>query len=72
MKIFYSFLKLFPYGHNAGATPSTKPGRPWIIVYSEAFATKTEALQREKYIKKQKSRKYIEALIGSLAGLATK
>jgi putative endonuclease len=36
--------------HNAGATPSTKPGRPWIIVYSETFTTKTEALQREKYI----------------------
>jgi putative endonuclease len=29
--------------HNAGATPSTKPFRPWIIVYSESFETVTEA-----------------------------
>ena len=54
--------------HNAGATPSTKPGRPWIVVYTESFSTKTEALQRESHIKKQKSRKFIESLFHSSAG----
>ncbi len=54
--------------HNAGATPSTKPGRPWIIVYSERFPSKSDALIREKYIKKQKSRLFIETLINSSAG----
>jgi putative endonuclease len=49
--------------HNAGATPSTKPGRPWIIVYSEVCETKTEALHREKNLKRMKSRKLIEELI---------
>ncbi len=49
--------------HNAGATISTKSGIPWKLVYSEQYVTKTEAIKREKAIKKKKSRKYIEYLI---------
>jgi putative endonuclease len=49
--------------HNAGATPSTKHGRPWKVVYSETLADKTNALKRELYLKSMKSRKYIEELI---------
>ena len=51
--------------HNAGATPSTKPGRPWKVVYSESYESNSEALKREKEIKSKKSRKYIEYLIES-------
>ena len=54
--------------HNAGATPSTKPGRPCVIVYSECFTSKTDALKRENFIKRQKSRLFIESLINSSAG----
>ncbi len=49
--------------HNAGATPSTKPGRPWKLVYLESYKTNSEALRREREIKSKKSRKYIEFLI---------
>ncbi|MDA3955007.1 MAG: GIY-YIG nuclease family protein [Bacteroidales bacterium] len=49
--------------HNSAATISTKSGIPWELVYSEQYVTKTEALKREKAIKKMKSRKYIEYLI---------
>ena len=49
--------------HNQGATKSTKSGRPWILKYYEEYATKTEALKRELYIKRMKSRKYIQNLI---------
>ena len=49
--------------HNAGATPSTKSGRPWKVVYSEEFATRNEAMAREKEVKAKKCRKYIEFLI---------
>ncbi|MFK7933932.1 MAG: GIY-YIG nuclease family protein [Saprospiraceae bacterium] len=49
--------------HNAGASKSTKSGRPWKVVHTEEFDTKTEALKREIQIKKKKSRKYIEWLI---------
>ena len=51
--------------HNAGATPSTKFGRPWKLVYSESYETNSEALKREREIKLKKSRKYIEYLIAS-------
>lgn len=49
--------------HNAGATPSTKAGRPWIIIHTEILDSKTEALKRENYLKKMKSRSFIEKLI---------
>ena len=49
--------------HNLGATPSTRPGRPWALVYTEFFYDKTAAIRRESEIKKMKSRKYIESLI---------
>ena len=51
--------------HNAGATLSTKNGRPWKIVYTEICASKTEALKRENYLKRMKSRIYLENLIRS-------
>ena len=59
--------------HNAGAVLSTKSGRPWKVVYSETFSSKTEALKREFYLKRMKSRVYLEDLIrkspqGSSAG----
>ena len=49
--------------HNLGATTSTRPGRPWILVYAEELTDKTSAIKREREIKKMKSRKYIERQI---------
>jgi putative endonuclease len=49
--------------HNAGATISTKPGRPWKVVYQEEFNSKTEVIKREIYLKRMKSRVFIELLI---------
>lgn len=54
--------------HNAGATKSTKRGRPWEIVYFEEYDSKSEAMKRESYIKRMKSRKYIEGLIEKFSG----
>ena len=51
--------------HNYGATPSTRSGIPWKLVYYEEYNTKTEAIIREKDIKKKKSRDYIEKLINN-------
>jgi putative endonuclease len=53
--------------HNAGLTPSTKPGAPfWEIKYTESLADRTSALKRELEIKNKKRRKYIEWLISSV------
>jgi putative endonuclease len=49
--------------HNQGWGRYTKRGIPWKIVYTESFANKTDALSRERELKKLKSRKYIEQLI---------
>jgi putative endonuclease len=52
--------------HNLGATPSTRPGRPWFVVYKEVCKDKTTAIIREREIKSKKSRKYIEWLLSSV------
>ena len=52
--------------HNSGRNKSTKGGMPWVLKYVEKFATNQEARNRESFIKKMKSRKYIEQLINSV------
>ena len=37
--------------HNQGLNFSTKPHRPWKVVYYEACIIKSDALRREKYLK---------------------
>jgi putative endonuclease len=49
--------------HNKGDTKSTKNRGKWKVAYTEKFETKTEAVRREKYIKRQKSREFIKSLI---------
>ena len=49
--------------HNAGKTKSTKGLKPLEIVYTESCSTNTDARKRESYIKRRKSRRYIELLI---------
>lgn len=54
--------------HNEGNSISTKAYIPWEIVYFEKFDTRTEAMKREKQLKKMKSKKYIEWLISYNSG----
>jgi putative endonuclease len=49
--------------HNSGETKSIRYLRPFELVYTETFSTLSEARQRERHIKSQKSSKYIEQLI---------
>ena len=51
------------YEHNTGHSTFTRPGIPWELRYKESFDTLLEAKKREAYIKRMKSRKYIEQLI---------
>jgi putative endonuclease len=51
------------YEHNIGHSKFTSTGTPWILKFKEEFLTLEEAKKRESYIKKMKSRKYIEDLI---------
>jgi putative endonuclease len=49
--------------HTDGMSKYTSSKRPLRLVYFESFKTRSEALKREKQIKKMKSRKYIKTLI---------
>jgi len=51
--------------HNAAMSDFTSKGIPWKLMYSEAFGSRTEAANRERAIKKKKSRRYIEYLIAA-------
>ena len=51
--------------HNRGKEKFTKTGIPWLLVYSEIFEELKQARQREAYIKKMKSKVFIERLISS-------
>lgn len=37
--------------HNKGLNFSTKPQRPWILIYYEAHSNKEDSRRREKYLK---------------------
>jgi putative endonuclease len=50
------------YEHNIGHGKFTSMGVPWILKYTESFDSLADAKKREAYIKRMKSRKYIESL----------
>jgi putative endonuclease len=49
--------------HNHGKSSYTKARVPWKLIYQEVFATRSEAMKREREIKRMKSREYIERLV---------
>ncbi len=51
--------------HNEGRVASTKPRRPWKLVYSEEHPDRPSAVKRENEIKTHKRRAFIETLIKS-------
>ncbi len=46
--------------HNAGECKSTKRGKPWKLVHTEEFATRAEAMKKEKQIKARGIGRYLE------------
>jgi putative endonuclease len=51
--------------HNLGKSSYTKVRMPWKLIYHEVFTTRSEAMKREKEIKRMKSREYIERLVSA-------
>lgn len=58
--------------HNQGLSKYTSRKLPWYIVYFEEYETRTEAIKRERFLKKQRNRVFYKSLIdnwfGSSAG----
>ena len=42
--------------HNRGESKATKHGVPWILVHTEQFETRSEALLKERYYKTGRGR----------------
>ncbi len=51
--------------HNLPHKGYTARKQPWRLVYMEGIESKTEALKRENFLKKQKSREFILRLISA-------
>jgi len=49
--------------HNDGKSSYTKAKAPWKLIYQEVFPARSEAMKREREIKRMKSREYIERLV---------
>ncbi len=49
--------------HNFGSVKSTKPYRPWKLIFYEAYISKKDAKRREKYLKTAKGRTTIKTML---------
>jgi putative endonuclease len=49
--------------HNAGKVKSTKQFRPWLLIHSESYPSRAEAMKREKWFKSKAGRKKIAQLL---------
>ncbi|WP_167606240.1 GIY-YIG nuclease family protein [Maribellus sediminis] len=49
--------------HNSGSTRYSSRKRPWKLVYVEDFLDKSEAIRRERFLKKQRNRSFYQRLI---------
>ena len=52
--------------HNSGKVRSTKGRRPFVLLYSEPYAAKTEALRRELFLKSSPGRKELIQILNSI------
>jgi len=49
--------------HNNGEVKSTKPYRPWKLIFYEAYISKKDAMRREEYLKTAKGRTTIKTML---------
>ncbi len=49
--------------HNSGKVKSTKPYKPWTLIYSESFDSRAEAMKKEKWFKSKSGRKKISLIL---------
>jgi putative endonuclease len=51
--------------HNRRMVPSTKSYAPWVLVWSQAFNTRAEAMQMEKWLKSGVGRARVKELLAA-------
>lgn len=53
--------------HNEGKVKSTRGYRPWILLESQVFDTRSEAFQREKFLKTGQQKELLKRKYGHVA-----
>ncbi|MDH5669759.1 MAG: GIY-YIG nuclease family protein [Nitrospira sp.] len=53
--------------HNDGNVPSSRPYRPYRVIYTQTFTTLREARQKERYYKSTTGRRRIKEILSSLS-----
>ncbi len=48
--------------HNAGESPATQYGVPWILIHEETFPNRAAAMARERYFKSGRGREELDRL----------
>ena len=48
--------------HNTGSNRTTKPYRPFVLIYTETFNSRTEARLKEKYFKSVVGKEFLRKL----------
>jgi putative endonuclease len=48
--------------HNAGKNRTTKPYRPFVLIYSKGFNTRAEARKAEKKLKSGSGKEFLKSL----------
>ncbi len=49
--------------HQKGLVPSTKPYRPWKLIFYEAYINKVDAKRREEYLKTAKGKRALKLIL---------
>ena len=49
--------------HNSGKTKSTRPYKPWKLVYLEEYKTREEARKRELFLKSGEGRELLKHIL---------
>jgi putative endonuclease len=49
--------------HNSGKSRYTSRKMPWTIVYEELYDTRSEAMKRKRFLKKQRNKEFYQLLI---------
>jgi len=55
--------------HNDGRERTTKPYRPFRLLHSEQFTTRTEARSREKYLKSGAGKEFLRLIQNQHTGI---
>ena len=50
--------------HNSGSNKFTKGHKPFELIYTEEFESKTDAIKRERFLKSGQGRSFLDSIVG--------